>query len=676
MNSVILSGAVDFSTERAETSGELNRVLNNHISTQVFKKLKIRYSPHKVGALMLSISIEHPDAEEFINAKLDLSKVTGANISVQVTDEFMRAVIEDKPFVQKFPVGSTNPIMTKTIQAKELWDTLIHNAWSSAEPGIIFGDTMKTYSPDAIYEKYRMICTNPCHRSTSNVLTKEGLKKVIDVKEGDVVWSSEGWTNVVRKQSSGIKDVYQYRTTGGSFYGTENHKLVSHGVKIEAKDAESIDLLGGFNSNKVVKDDEYLQSVMDGLVLGDGSVHKSSNNLVYLIIGENDTDYFTSEIKDLIVKGRKGVKNTAYDIKTTIKADELPKTFERSIPKRFMYASPNVIKGILRGLYSANGSVVSKRVTYKTTSSKMRDDVMILLSSIGIRSYYTTNNKKYVKFDNGEYECKESYDINISTDRDIFYKNVGFLQEYKMNKLEKYIEDIRKTNKTHDIVETKFINTEEVFDITVDNNTHTLWVDGLNVSNCGEVSLGAYDSCRLIHINFNSFVSKPFTEDAKFNYRLLYEVSYETQRLADDLVDLEIEAIDNIIDICKDDKFEKELWKKMKDTGEKGRRTGVGFTALADAIASLNINYNSKEGIETVEKIVSTWSKALTDSTIDLAIERGSFPDFKGYFNHEHEFKNNVWYESLRKRDEWNYSRLLKFGSRNISWNTVNRAAA
>jgi ribonucleoside-diphosphate reductase alpha chain len=116
------------------------------------------------GALMLSISIKHPDAEQFIDAKLETNKLTGANISVKITDEFMQAVIEDKDFEQQFPVDSKNPVVRKTIHARDLWRKIIHNAWKSAEPGILFWDTIIRESvPDCYADLgFRTISTNPC----------------------------------------------------------------------------------------------------------------------------------------------------------------------------------------------------------------------------------------------------------------------------------------------------------------------------------------------------------------------------------------------------------------------------------------------------------------------------------------------------------------------------------
>ena len=116
------------------------------------------------GALMLSISIKHPDAEHFIDAKLEAGKVTGANISVKITDDFMQAVIEDGEFTQQFPVESKNPTVVRKIYARDLWSKIVHNAWKSAEPGILFWDTIIRESiPDCYADLgFKTVSTNPC----------------------------------------------------------------------------------------------------------------------------------------------------------------------------------------------------------------------------------------------------------------------------------------------------------------------------------------------------------------------------------------------------------------------------------------------------------------------------------------------------------------------------------
>jgi ribonucleoside-diphosphate reductase alpha chain len=116
------------------------------------------------GALMLSLSIKHPDAERFIDAKVETGKVTGANVSIKIDDEFMECVREGKPYTQQFPIASKNPTHKVEIDARALWNKIIHNAWKSAEPGVLFWDTIIRESvPDSYADQgFTTVSTNPC----------------------------------------------------------------------------------------------------------------------------------------------------------------------------------------------------------------------------------------------------------------------------------------------------------------------------------------------------------------------------------------------------------------------------------------------------------------------------------------------------------------------------------
>jgi len=116
------------------------------------------------GALMLSVSIKHPDSENFIDAKLEQGKVTGANVSVKLQDDFMQAVESGAPYIQQYPIDSKNPVYSKEINANDLWKKIVYNAWKSAEPGILFWDTIiKESIPDCYADLgYRTVSTNPC----------------------------------------------------------------------------------------------------------------------------------------------------------------------------------------------------------------------------------------------------------------------------------------------------------------------------------------------------------------------------------------------------------------------------------------------------------------------------------------------------------------------------------
>jgi len=116
------------------------------------------------GALMLSISVKHPDVENFIDAKMEQGKVTGANVSVKIDDEFMKAVRDNTPYIQQYPINSSNPTVVKKVDAGALWKKIIHNAWKSAEPGVLFWDTVIRESvPDCYSEHgFTTVSTNPC----------------------------------------------------------------------------------------------------------------------------------------------------------------------------------------------------------------------------------------------------------------------------------------------------------------------------------------------------------------------------------------------------------------------------------------------------------------------------------------------------------------------------------
>ena len=116
------------------------------------------------GALMLSVSVRHPDTEDFIDAKMTAGKVTAANVSVKIHDDFMQAVVDKKPYMQQFPTWSSNPSFQKEIDANKLWNKIVHNAWKSAEPGILFWDTIINESVADCYadQGYRTVSTNPC----------------------------------------------------------------------------------------------------------------------------------------------------------------------------------------------------------------------------------------------------------------------------------------------------------------------------------------------------------------------------------------------------------------------------------------------------------------------------------------------------------------------------------
>ena len=175
---------------------------------------------------------------------------------------------------------------------------------------------------------------------------------------------------------------------------------------------------------------------------------------------------------------------------------------------------------------------------------------------------------------------------------------------------------------------------------------------------CGEIPLSAHDSCRLISINLKSFVSNKFKKNAKFDFVKFSEVAAMAMRLSDDLVELELEKLDTIIEVC-DTPDEKELWNKLKTACTKGRRTGLGTHGLADALSCLRLSYDSPKANKTMGKIYETLRNSAYLESARLAEERGSFE----VFNWEKE-RSNEFIKSLPENIQ---TLISQVGRRNIS---------
>ncbi|GAA5219588.1 adenosylcobalamin-dependent ribonucleoside-diphosphate reductase [Membranihabitans marinus] len=190
---------------------------------------------------------------------------------------------------------------------------------------------------------------------------------------------------------------------------------------------------------------------------------------------------------------------------------------------------------------------------------------------------------------------------------------------------------------------------------------------------CSEIAMQGGDSCRLIAINLFSFVENPFTKDAKFDFDKFYKVTYESQHLMDNLVDLELGAIERILEKVNADpepshikQTEIDTWKLLYENGQKGRRTGLGFTALADMCAALGLKFDGDQALDVVDQVMRAKLQAEFDSSVDMAIERGPFDGFDPSIEHTSEFVQMMEAEFPEL-----YSRMMKFGRRNISISTV-----
>lgn len=204
---------------------------------------------------------------------------------------------------------------------------------------------------------------------------------------------------------------------------------------------------------------------------------------------------------------------------------------------------------------------------------------------------------------------------------------------------------------------------------------------------CGEQWMNPYDACRLLAMNLFGIVVNPFTKDAHIDYHKLYEIAYLQQRLADDIVDLEIEYVNRIIEKIKSDpepdhikQTELDLWNNIKSTATASRRTGCGITGLGDMLAAIGLKYDSDEALEVIKMVMKTKMEGELDATIDLAIQRGTFEGWNKhneFFAEELGYKNvptqglNNFYKMLLAEFPEQSVRMYRYGRRNVSWSTI-----
>jgi ribonucleoside-diphosphate reductase alpha chain len=197
--------------------------------------------------------------------------------------------------------------------------------------------------------------------------------------------------------------------------------------------------------------------------------------------------------------------------------------------------------------------------------------------------------------------------------------------------------------------------------------------ESVSTNPCGEIILSVADSCRLICVNTLTFVKDPYTAKAMFDFDEFKLYVGKAQKLMDDMIDLELEAIDRIIAKVDSDpepeevkKIEKDLWTKIKESAYNGRRTGLGVTAIGDTVAACGLIYGSKESIEFVEEIYKALSLGAYKTTVQLAAERGAFPIFSFELEKGHPFLEQIW-----EADPELYEQYKRHGRRNIALTTT-----
>lgn len=639
------------------------------------------------GALMITMDVRHPDIEKFITMKDDLTKVTGANVSVKVSDEFMRAVVNDEQFVLRWPVEATvdngygydekipgTAKVQRAVRARDIFKLIASQANKTAEPGVLFWDTIKKNLPLDYYPGFETISTNPCVTGDTWVQTADGPREVTELLKAPfraVVHGKE--YNATPFWPTGVKPVYRVVTEEGhEIRVTANHLIqvevertripgkgysrawvwneagdLGPGMRIQLHDHREIAPWEGLGGT-------FEEGWLVGQVVGDGSYNPEKLYYAQTAHWGDHQEHMAGIAADYVrslggvrsdFKG--GVVSSGVVLVTKSAALEdlcgkfLSHDGEKTLRPEIERASSAFYRGFLRGIFDADGSVQGDRE--KGTSVRLSQSdldrlrvVQRMLLRIGINSTLYANRREagYRALpSNGEmknYWCEAQHELVISKENiQRFADMVGFHEPVKSKRLSHYLRTAKRAANTEfftaTVKEIVHDGSEMVYDCTVDASHHSFDGNGMVVHNCGELPLCPYDSCRLISIYLPAFVRNEFSKHAYFDFPLFDKVVWEAQRLNDDLIDLELEKLRAIRAKC-DTPDEQMMFDAFIEKCEQGRRTGLGTHGLADALARLCIRYDSEKGIELVDTIYHGLMLNAYKSSVTMAEERGPFP--------------------------------------------------
>ncbi len=667
------------------------------------------------GALLISINCHHPEIETFINIKKDKKRVTGANISIQWTDEFMKAVEKDEMIQLRFPVQKdVEHKIEKFVSAKEIWDKFVESAWESAEPGCAFIDTIWRYTPSDIYEQFRTLTSNPCVVGETWVLTEEGPRQVKELlnKKHNLYIDGNIYNTLNGFYSTGTKKVFCLKTKEGySVKLTKDHKVFTGQGWKKAKDIVDGDKIRIHQHKNVEWEGDGSQNdgYLLGLLIGDGTFSSNGEkNKAIISIWEDEDDGHLSMMNrvneaferfpkrsDFIGFGKIDHSHFSpfnqYNI-SCASFTEMAKKYgivkgNKRLTDEIEKGSSSFYKGILSGLFDSDGSVQgTQKKGISVRLSQINKDVLVraqrMLSRLGIKSVIYKRKDAGTKMlpDSNrlmrEYPIQELFELVVSNDCLLQFREIiGFCHSGKKNKLDTllslYKRNLNETNYFVSFDSLEECGEEEVYDVNVEE-VHSFDANGIYVHNCGEIYMNN-DSCRLMLVNLYNFILNKFKANSEFDFKEFDKVVQIAQRLMDDLVDLELEKIDKILEKISTDpepKEEKEielnLWKKFRENCVLGRRTGLGITALGDALAALNIKYGSENSLVKTEEIYKALCLGAYRSSVKLAEERGAFPMFDLKLE-----LANPFIQQILNEDEELRKNFIKFGRRNIAITTT-----
>ena len=582
------------------------------------------------AARMCILDIDHPDIEKFINVKSEQEDIVAilakggmpvdfedeynayavvkhqsGNNSVRVTDEFMCKV---KNILHSYKTDDNwnlknraDKSLAQTVSVKGLFEKIAAAAWKCGDPGMQFHDLinkMNTCANDGTIH-----ASNPCLTGDMLLKTTDGQQRFDTLARigTAAIYSPDGNAEIGKVWCSGEKPIVRIRFNSRAqlpdIRCTPDHiwKL-SDGTISRADELKHKRLMPDY----CVRNPPSNDATLAGFIQGDGQTGRlDSPPHKGLEITFSAADYEIAALFEPQGHSQKLYSNLAYDIAEKYHLDP------RVLPERELPEIPEEEESdFLCGLYSANGCVLKNaRVTLKTSCSTLRDQVLSLLKKHGIRAYYTTNKAHKVKFSNGTYLCKESYDVNIHHFPSllIFAKEISFLQTYKRTLLEQLI-----LQRAPAVESVKPDGVDLVYDFE-EPKTHWGIINGFIAHNCGEFSWLENSACNLSSINLDKFAQ----DDRSFNIKNFKHV-IRTLVIAQDII-VSMAGYPT---------------KKIEENSNKYRPLGLGYANLGGLLMSWGLPYDSQPARDLAASITSLMTAQAYYTSTEIAEALGPFEAF------------------------------------------------
>ncbi len=669
------------------------------------------------GANMAVLRVDHPDVEDFITCKINENHITNFNISVGITDAFMRAVKEDKDWELRFPDGkdAKQKGFSGTLEqaeaagvkinsygkvkARAIFDKIVKQAHHNGEPGVLFLDAANRSNP--VPHLYPLEATNPCVTGDTLVATPSGWKRADSVREGDEICTVLGVGRVATVEVNENMPVYDLHLTDGAVVRvTASHQFHARDSRTKFFEPRRLDQLkegdwirayrAAVPANEVpgkpenMDDREY--GFLVGVLVGDGcyTPHALSKNVVR-ISSHADEHYWNDLLTKAFAKVgtekmyayvNEGSRSMMMDPKPGRVVAEWVKSLplqparspEKQLPDVYINSNREFLEGLIDGLFSTDGSVDLQSnhplVRFHTSSLELARQVRRILLMFGI--YARINMSQRARHGIGGRIIRHdrpNHDVTISGESfGRFFEQIRLSHPDKQMRME---EAALNSNFTGGHWAAKVVKIEPAGVATVydlyEPKSDTWITEGFVSRGCGEQWLGPYENCCLGSVNLNEHCGPDGTVD----WELLRKSVVSSTRFLDDVVEANayVPAVP-----------------QLKEAAHRARRIGLGIMGLADLMYHVGVRYGSKEGQEFGAQVMEFVRYHAMQTSIELAEERGPFPAIEGSI---YDMDNMSWTppQTLVKiEDRWGRPQvgweavvdgIRKHGIRNAAQTTV-----